>query len=90
MNNRRDNIDVNSKNLTVTDEFKQTALTTLTPSDQTLCENLIDLAGDRCEDVKPCTKDKGTHSDEVRIMEKVLGPEVRLISLTKKVRLCLS
>lgn len=43
---------------------------------EALCHNLIDLAADRNETEKPNNKDKGTYSDEVRIMEKVLGPKV--------------
>ncbi|KAM7249447.1 hypothetical protein ACFE04_019433 [Oxalis oulophora] len=41
------------------------------------CEDLLDLAGDRAENEKKSNgKEKGTQSDEVRIMEKVLGPKV--------------
>lgn len=46
------------------------------------CEDLLDLAGDRAENEKKSNgKEKGTQSDEVRIMEKVLGPKVRLVTI---------
>ncbi len=41
------------------------------------CDDLVDLNVEKPEnDKKVGMKDKGPHSDEVRIMEKVLGPKV--------------
>lgn len=52
------------------------SITTTTASNEALCENLVDLAVDQSQVEKLSGKDKGTRSDEVRIMEKVLGPKV--------------
>lgn len=41
------------------------------------CDDLLDLTSDQTEtERKIVGKNKGTQSDEVRIMEKVLGPKV--------------
>lgn len=48
--------------------------------EKVLCNDLLDLANDKAEK-KINEKDKGTHSDEVRIMEKVLGPKARKLIL---------
>lgn len=56
---------------------------------QVSCEDLLDLNGDKENERKVVNKDKGTHSDEVRIMEKVLGPKVEffLSSIWKRLAL---
>lgn len=46
------------------------------PDNRASCDDLLDLAGDR-DEKKSNGKEKGTQSDEVRIMEKVLGPKVK-------------
>lgn len=47
-------------------------------NDYTSCEDLLDFTGNGTQNEKKNNKEKGTHSDEVRIMEKVLGPKVKI------------
>jgi hypothetical protein len=71
--NSRVNGDANAKNVSLSADHEKDVMVSVAAA----CENLIDLAVERNDAEKPNSKDKGTHSDEVRIMEKVLGPKVR-------------